>query len=113
MIRLLFSTEWKEWADDGSRWGRRLLQERISDVKLAYPNIFIYGKCNNSEENGRKTGRSAGAGQGAYFLRNYGVDITVWKTLWRMCKTHGAGTFRRVTVWLWEILRNNIFVKFL
>ena len=59
----------------------------------------------NRPERGRRTG--------AYFLRNYGVDITVWKTLWRMCKTHGAGTFRRVTVWLWEILRNNIFVKFL
>ena len=52
-------------------------------------------------------------GWSLHFLGNYRVDITVWKSLWRMCKTHGAGTFSRVTVRLWEILRNNISVKFL
>ena len=56
--------------------------------------------------------RRAG-GRSRYFFGNSRVDITVWKSLWRMCKTHGAGTFSRVTVRLWEILRNNISVKFL
>lgn len=45
------------------------------------------------------------------FFRNCGVDITVWKNLWKMCKTRARRAFQEVAALLWKKLRNNIFPK--
>ena len=44
-------------------------------------------------------------------MRDSGVDITVWKTLWRMWKALDYEQVMKVASWLWVILRNNISGK--
>ena len=56
----------------------------------------------------RKRGETA---ESAHFLDHFRVDITVWKTLWKMCKTLKCERFVKVTASLWENLRNNLFRK--
>ena len=43
------------------------------------------------------------------FFADYGVDITVLKTLWKMLKTFGASRKIQGDRLLWENLRKNIF----
>lgn len=45
------------------------------------------------------------------FSKDSTVDITVWKTLWRMWKALDYEPFMKVTIRLWVILRNNIYGK--
>jgi DNA gyrase subunit B len=45
------------------------------------------------------------------FSKDSTVDITVWKTLWRMWKALDYELFMKVTNRLWVILRNNIYGK--
>ena len=45
------------------------------------------------------------------FFWNSTVDITVWKTLWRMWKALDYEQVMKVASWLWVILRNNISGK--
>ena len=46
-----------------------------------------------------------------YFFLFSTVYITVWITLWRMCKTLNCEYFMTVDRVFWKILRNNISVK--
>lgn len=45
------------------------------------------------------------------FSKDSTVDITVWKTLWRMWKALDYEQFMKVAARLWVILRNNISGK--
>ncbi len=49
--------------------------------------------------------------QNGKFFIDFTVDITVWKKVWRMCKSLKNERFMKVTSRLWEKLRNNIFPK--
>ena len=69
---------------------------------LAYPNVFIYCICNTKKENPisawefpaaeegclpaveAEIAAVPGGGERPEFFRSSTVDITVWKTLWRM-----------------------------
>ena len=57
---------------------------------------------------GRRGGSQGGRGN---FSAARKVYITVWKTLWKMCKTPGNGGLSPVAFPLWKNLRNNIFRK--
>ena len=50
-------------------------------------------------------------GPGQAFSAGYRVYITVWKSLWRMCKTLHSEWMLGVTARLCKKLRNNIFPK--
>lgn len=52
-----------------------------------------------------------GAAGNEKFFADFTVDITVWKNLWRMCKSLKYEWLMKVTGQLWEKLRNNIFPK--
>ena len=62
------------------------------------PQEGIVKSCFEKEKKGKRE-----------LFKNYRVDITVWKTLWKMCKTFETARKIPGDNHLWKNLRNNIF----